>query len=113
MGRPRRFLRGGFKMVREGLDQPMQGGTSDIANTTVVLLDRAGIPSLQFAWSMHDSQYWHLKRESCALDTIRLISSIAARPHLINGRTIPFPIDLKIIYAPGEEPIPELKEYNH
>ena len=100
-------------MVREGLDQPMQGGTSDIANTTVVLLDRAGIPSLQFAWSMHDSQKWHLKREHCTLDTIQTIESIAARPHIINGRSIPFPIDLEIIYPPGEEPIPGLEVYHH
>lgn len=113
MGRPRRFLVGGHKMVREGLDQPMQGGTSDIANSTIVLLDNEHIPSFQFAWSMHDSQKWHAPRGLVTMEFLRLISSIAARPHVINGRTIPFPIDLEIIYPPGEPEIVGLEEYTH
>jgi len=113
MGRPRRFLIGGNKMVREGLDQPMQGGTSDIANTTVVLLDRERIPGFQFAWSMHDSQKWHTSRQLVTRSFIQSITDIAARPHIINGRTIPFPIDLEIIYPPGEPEIEGLEEYTH
>lgn len=113
MGRPRRFLKGGHKMVRDGLDQPMQGGTSDIANVTVVTLAESNIPSLQFAWSMHDSQKWHLKRDQCTPEFMRWVRQIAARPHVINGRAIPFPIDLEIIYPPGEPVLKGLEEYTH
>jgi len=113
MGRPRRFLKGGHKMVREGLDQPMQGGVSDIANTTVVALDRLGVEGFQFAWSMHDSQKWHLPRTQCTLSFLKQIKAIAERTHVIEGRVIPFPIDLEIIYPPGEEEIPGLEEYTH
>ena len=111
MGRPRRFLKGGHKMVREGLDQPMQGGVSDIANTTVVLLDEAHIDGFQFAWSMHDSQKWHTRRELVTPEFMQWVRAVAERPHLIHGKTVPFPIDLGIIYPPGEPPIPGLEQY--
>lgn len=113
MGRPRRFLKGGQKMIREGLDQPMQGGVSDIANTTVVMLDEAHIEGFQFAWSMHDSQKWHTKRELVTPAFMDWVRQIGERPHVINGKPVVFPIDLEIIYPPGEPPIPGLEQYTH
>lgn len=101
MGRPRRFLKGGDKMIREGLDQPMQGAVSDIANTTVIRLHEAyATQGLQFAWSMHDSQYWHCPESVATKDFCDAIKDIAERPHLINGRWIPFPIKMDVIYSP-------------
>ena len=101
MGRPRRFLKGGDKMIREGLDQPMQGAVSDIANTTVIQLhERFRHNGFQFAWSMHDSQYWHCPEGLCTPDFLESVRSIAARSHIINGRAIPFPIKYDIIYPP-------------
>lgn len=113
MGRPRRFLKGGHKMVREGLDQPMQGGVSDITNTTVVLLDEAHIEGFQFAWSMHDSQKWHTRRDLVTPTFMQQVRRVAERPHTINGKSTTFPIDLEIIYPPGEPPIPGLEQYTH
>jgi hypothetical protein len=113
MGRPRRFLKGGHKMVREGLDQPMQGGVSDIANTTITLLEEQDFPGFQFAWSMHDSQKWHAPRELVTPQFMQDIRAIAERPHDINGRQVGFPIDLGIIYPPGEPEIPGLEQYTH
>lgn len=113
MGRPRRFLKGGHKMVREGLDQPMQGGVSDIANTTVVMLDEQTEAWFQFAWSMHDSQNWHCPREQATPEFIEWVRSVAARPHTINGRAVAFPIDLEVVYPPGEHVIPGLEKYTH
>ena len=113
MGRPRRFLKGGHKMVREGLDQPMQGGVSDIANTTVVMFDEAGIDGFQFAWSMHDSQKWHTRRDLVTPGYMQWVRSVAERPQAINGRLVKFPIDLEVIYPPGEPPIPGLEQYTH
>ena len=97
MGRPRRFLKGGHKMVREGLDQPMQGGVSDIANTTVVALDTLQIPGLQFSWSMHDSQFWALPQAQCTRAFLGTMRRIVERPHMINGRSIPFPAHFHVI----------------
>ena len=113
MGRPRRFLKGGHKMVREGLDQPMQGGVSDIANTTVILLEEAHVPQFQFAWSMHDSQKWHCLRGTATPAFLSWVREQASRPHNINGRSIPFPIDLEILYPPGEAVIPGMETYTH
>ena len=113
MGRPRRFLKGGHKMVREGLDQPMQGGVSDIANTTVVLLDGAHIEGFQFAWSMHDSQKWHTRRDVVTKQFMQWVRSVAERPQSINGKLVTFPIDLEIIYPPDEPPILGLEQYTH
>lgn len=98
-------------MIREGLDQPMQGGVSDIANTTILLLDSFGITGFQFAWSMHDSQKWHAKRELVTPQFMEWVRSVAERPQSINGRAITFPIDLGIIYPPGEPEIPGLESY--
>ncbi len=103
MGRPRRFLKGGNKMVREGLDQPMQGGVSDIANTTVVMLASLGIPTLQYAWGLHDSQYWHISRPLVTRELLQRIKDVAARPHSINGRITQFPIDMSVIDDAGKE----------
>lgn len=97
MGRPRRFLKGGDKMIREGLDQPMQGAVSDIANTTVIQLHELGIPSLQLAWTMHDAQYWHCAQSIATPKVLEAISHVATRSHIINGRSIPFPIKMDII----------------
>lgn len=103
MGRPRRFLKGGSKMLREGLDQPMQGAVSDIANTTVILLhDTFRGTGLQFAWSMHDSQYWHCPKHLITPTFLKEIETIASRPHTINGRAIPFPIKMDVVYPPEE-----------
>ncbi len=112
MGRPRRFLTGGHKMVREGLDYQAQGGVSDIANTTVMLLASLAIPGFQYAWGMHDSQYWHCPRELVTREFLQRVSSIAGRPHVIAGRVTQFPIDMEIVYPPGEKPIAELEEYS-
>ena len=88
-------------MIREGLDQPMQGAVSDIANTTVIQLhERFRHNGFQFAWSMHDSQYWHCPEGLCTPDFLESVRSIAARSHIINGRAIPFPIKYDIIYPP-------------
>lgn len=97
MGRPRRFLKGGDKMIREGLDQPMQGAVSDIANTTVIKLAQLGIPSLQLAWTMHDAQYWHCAKTVATPDVIKMIADVVTQPYMINGRMIPFPIKMDII----------------
>lgn len=104
MGRPRRFLKGGDKMIREGLDQPMQGAVSDIANTTVIQLhERFRQHGFQFAWSMHDSQYWHCPAGLVSDTFLDEVRSIAARPHIINGRSIPFPIKFDLVYPPEME----------
>lgn len=101
MGRPRRFLKGGDKMIREGLDQPMQGAVSDIANTTVIQLhEQFQHLGFQFAWSMHDSQYWHCPAELATEEFLEKVRAIAARPHQINGRWIPFPIKFDLVYPP-------------
>lgn len=104
MGRPRRFMKGGDKMIREGLDQPMQGAVSDIANTTVIQLhERFRHLGFQFAWSMHDSQYWHCPKGLATEAFLEEVRAIAARPHVINGRSIPFPIKFDLVYPPGCE----------
>ena len=113
MGRPRRFLKGGHKMIREGLDQPMQGGVSDIANTTIILLNSLGLKGFQFAWSMHDSQKWHCPRELVSAQFMDTIRGYCERPHSINGRVTAFPIDLGILYPPGELEIAGLESYTH
>lgn len=102
MGRPRRFLKGGDKMIREGLDQPMQGAVSDIANTTVVELNALQIPGFQFGWQMHDSQYWHCEKRQCTQETIAKVKQIVERSYMINGRLIPFPCKMDIITENNE-----------
>lgn len=100
MGRPRRFLKGGDKMIREGLDQPMQGAVSDIANTTVIQLhERFRANGFQFAWSIHDAQYWHCPKHLCTPGFLEKITAIASRSHMINGRSIPFPIKMDVVYG--------------
>ena len=107
MGRPRRFLTVDkyhklavpAKVVREALDYPMQGGVSDVFNTTIVNI-AARYPALRFAWSMHDSQYW-----SCPLDlnvgeTAQGLKDIATAEYVIEGRKKYFPLDMDVIYPP-------------
>lgn len=112
MGRPRRFLKGGHKMVREGLDQPMQGGVSDINNTTCLLLHNLNLPGFQFAWGMHDAQYWHAPRSLVTPEFLERVRNVAARPHVIAGRVTQFPVDMGVIYPPGEEPLAGLEKYS-
>lgn len=114
MGRPRRFLRGGNKMVREGLDQPMQGGTSDIANTTVVgMHDLFGTSHrVALAWTMHDSQKYHTPRQYCTRELVEAVIKYASREHVIEGRPTKFPISFEIIYPPGEPVIEGLEEWS-
>ena len=97
MGRPRRFLRGGHKMVREGLDQLMQGGVSDIANETVVMLDEQTPSWFQFGWSMHDSQFWHCRKNELSEQLLSIVTGIVQRPHMINGKETKFPAHFHII----------------
>jgi hypothetical protein len=97
-GRPRRFLKGGDKMIREGLDQPMQGAVSDIFNLTVIA-GSALHPKVQFAWGMHDSQKWHCPVELVEQYKVAL-KALAERPFTINGKQVSFPVDMEIIYPP-------------
>jgi hypothetical protein len=112
MGRPRRFLRGGNKMIREGLDQPMQGGTSDIANTTVVGMHERYGETCQLAWTMHDSQKYHTPRVACTQELIEQVIQYASREHVIEGRPTKFPIAFEIVYPPGESVIEGLEQYS-
>jgi DNA polymerase-1 len=98
MGRPRRFLKGGQKMIREGLDQPMQGAVSDIFNTTVILGSQIH-PRVQFAWGMHDSQKWHCPI-GMAEEMKGVLKRIAERPFTINNKQVVFPADIELIYPP-------------
>lgn len=109
MGRPRRFLKGGHKMVREGLDYQAQGGVADMANTTVVAIDELCIPGLVFSWSMHDSQYWHCPVSIYTPLVQEQIRAIVERGHCIAGRTTSFPADFHIITDNGGNYSP--KEY--
>lgn len=109
-GRPRRFLTGGNKALREGLDYQMQGGCSDIANLTIIGLAKM-FPQLTFAWSMHDSQKWACRREDATPILVHSLIEYASRAHTINGREVKFPIDFGITYAPGEEVIAGLEQY--
>jgi hypothetical protein len=113
MGRPRRFMGGGHKMVREGLDYPMQGGVSDVANSVCIQLSESTPEWFQFAWSMHDSQKWHCPRGQAIEKFVEEVRAVATQERIIEGRAIKFPIDLEIIYPPGEEVIPGMEKYTH
>jgi hypothetical protein len=110
MGRPRRFLTVGrdnttvvpAKVVREALDYPMQGGVSDVANTTVVQLIEK-YPFLMLAWTMHDAQYYHCPVSMLNDELVEGIKAIATQEYVIEGRKKRFMIDWDIVYPPTKE----------
>ena len=110
MGRPRRFLTVGRdhstvvppKVVREALDYPMQGGVSDVFNTTIVEL-AARYPYTELAWGMHDAQYWSCPVELVTPELVDGMKGIATTEYVIEGRKKRFMIDWGIIYPPDKE----------
>jgi hypothetical protein len=110
MGRPRRFLTVGRnnstavppKVVREALDYPMQGGVSDVFNTTIVAITQR-YPQCKWAWGMHDAQYWAVPVSLVTPELIEGIKGIATREYVIEGRKKRFMIDWDIVYPPKEE----------
>lgn len=104
MGRPRRFLTVSkdhstvvpAKVVREALDYPMQGGVSDVANTTIVRIAEQ-YPWMTFAWMMHDSQYWAAPVSQVTDEVVQGVKDIATAEYVIEGRRKRFPIDFDVI----------------
>ena len=99
MGRPRRFLSQGNARIREGINQPMQGGVSDIFNTTIVELARA-YPALQWMWGMHDSQKWQIALPGATVEVLEGIRRIVERTHDVQGNITKFPCDMEVILPP-------------
>lgn len=108
MGRPRRFLgvsRSGYgvsqKVLREALNIKMQGGVSDIFNTTLLLIERE-LPQTAFVFGVHDSQYHSIPREMITSSVLGCVEKIVTRPFTINGREKRFPASFKLITPPDE-----------
>lgn len=99
MGRPRRFLSKGDAMLREGINQPMQGAVSDIFNTTIVMLKRE-FPFLRWGWGMHDSQKWYVAATRLTHGVFQGIRNIVERTHTIAGQVTKFPGDFEVILPP-------------
>ena len=110
MGRPRRFLTVSKdhstavppKVVREALDYPMQGGVSDVFNTTIIKIHEQH-PDLTWAWGMHDAQYWGVPTESVTDELVHSVQDIATTEYHVDGQAKRFPIDWDIVYPPKEE----------
>ena len=105
MGRPRRFLTVGRgiavppKVVREALDYPMQGGVSDVLNTTIIKLIEK-YPFLSLAWTMHDAVYLACPTQLLTEEVITGVQAIATQPYTIEDTIKSFPIDFDIIHPP-------------
>jgi len=99
MGRPRRFLSAGNARTREGINQPMQGGVSDIFNTTIVALTQA-YPQIAWMWGMHDSQKWQIALPGATVEVLEGIRGIVERPHDVQGTITTFPADMEMILPP-------------
>ena len=106
-GRPRRFLTVSKeyttavppKVVRESLDYKMQAGVSDVANLTIIAMNKV-YPQLTMAWTMHDAQYYHCPVSMLNDELIAGIKAIAMTPYVIEGRTKRFPVDFDVVYPP-------------
>jgi len=99
MGRPRRFLSTGRARQREGQNQPMQGGVSDIFNTTAVALFTQHT-YLRWGYGMHDSQKWYVKEDDLTYTRFNDIRRIVEQPYLINKQVTQFPAEFEIILSP-------------
>ena len=108
MGRPRRFLgvsRSSTavppKVVREALDYQMQGGVSDVFNSTLTMLHRT-FPFLSWSWGMHDSQYHQLPIAQLTQEFVDKAKAIVQRAFTIEGKSKSFPADFHLYTSPGE-----------
>lgn len=101
MGRIRRHLASGQAAMREGINQPMQGGVSDIFNTCAVTIYRQ-LPQFRWAWGMHDSQKWDIQKEHFTRAVFQQLRAIVERPYMINGQETAFPADFELIDEKGD-----------
>lgn len=93
-GRLRRFLRSrGEKMVREMLNQPMQGGVVGVLNKTLLRVHRE-LPDALFAFTCHDEAWIEVPaaQEAHSVVTIR---SILDTPWTIAGQQVVLPATIK------------------
>jgi uracil-DNA glycosylase family 4 len=107
-GRPRRFLTVSkdhgtavpAKVVREALDYPMQAGTADLFNLTLIEICKT-YKFITFAWGIHDAMFLHCSLKDATDETIEGIKNIATKEYTINGQTKRFPLDFEMIYPPS------------
>lgn len=106
-GRPRRFLSIGqqngtavpAKVVREALDYPMQAGVSDVANLTIIEMNKQ-YPQLSLAWTMHDAQDYHCKISDMTPELITGYKAILNSQYIIESKAKCFPVDCSVTYSP-------------
>ena len=96
MGRPRRILYSqGQAAIREALNHPLQAGCRDIANCTIIAVQRVA-PWLSLVWDKHDAQYWECN-EDREVETWPLITPIIEQAWDVNGWWQRFPAEYKTV----------------
>lgn len=94
MGRRRRLLvEGKNAMKRLIYNHPMQGGVSDVFNTTLVRMAER-LPQACFAYGVHDAQKWSVKVEDYE-SAYQTAYDIVHTPWDIGGEKIVFPATFK------------------
>jgi len=98
-GRKRNLLGHWGDSEREGLNQPMQAGATSLTNLTILRITST-LPYVTLVNNRFDEHWW-----SCPLPQVEEARStmvgILARPWVINGISMVFPVDppnLKVIY---------------
>lgn len=94
MGRRRRLLVEGKNAIKRlAYNHPMQGGVSDIFNTTLVRIAKE-CPEATFKYGVHDAQKWGVAEEaySRVYDRIR---DMVHDPWTIQGKQVIFPATFK------------------
>lgn len=94
MGRRRRLLVDGKNAMKRLIyNHPMQGGVSDVFNTTLVRMAEA-LPNATFAYGVHDAQKWSVKEGD--YDSARQRAyEIVHTPWNIGGESVVFPATFK------------------
>lgn len=94
MGRRRRLLVDGkAAMKRLIYNHPMQGGVSDVFNTTLIKIANE-CPTSVFAYGVHDAQKWAVKEAEYDILYDRMYSLVHEKWN-INGREVNLPADFK------------------
>lgn len=94
MGRRRRLLVDGKNAIKRLIyNHPMQGGVSDIFNTTAIKIQKA-LPDARFAYGVHDAQKWAVKEEDYDR-AFNIAYDLVHEPWDINGKKVVFPATFK------------------
>jgi len=105
-GRRRPLSALGPKAGREAANHPMQGGGVDIYNLTLIQVSEE-VKCVDFAYGMHDSHKWQMKRDlfesPLGQEFCNHIARIAQQPRTINGISMPFTANFSWIDDTGVE----------